>query len=153
MSVSEEPGVSLDVVTLNHWSVVKPGEWIWAPYFTPEEMSDSVTGALSYCPLFMTWLCHLRYAFDKRMIITSAYRTPEHQESLPGNRKTGAHVDAQAVDVKCSRETAFRLMKIALAHDALGIGIHQNGDYDRRYLHIDRWTKAPLHVRPRVWDY
>ena len=101
----------------------------------------------------MCSFCAVRYALDEQMIITSGYRTSAHQRSLPGGRETGSHVDAEAVDVRCHHELAWRLQKIAIFSGATGIGVHQNGAIEDRYLHIDRWMDAPSDVRPRLWDY
>ena len=87
------------------------------------------------------------------MTITAGYRTPGHQETLPGARRTGAHVDGMAVDVSVSGEDAHRLLKVALSRGAQGVGIKQTGEYGERFLHLDMWTKAQMGLRPTVWSY
>ncbi len=58
-----------------------------------------------------------------------------------------------AVDVLVSGEDAHRLLKIAYSQDVMGVGVHQKGPVTERYLHLDRWTKAPEGLRPRPWSY
>ena len=58
-----------------------------------------------------------------------------------------------AVDVLVSGEDAHRLIKIAMGQGAKGIGVQQKGPHDKRYLHLDMWSKAPEGLRPWVWSY
>ncbi len=128
-------------------------DWRW-PSFTPAEMACSMTGTLVYNADFMDWLQALRYLYAKPMVITSGYRSPEHQKTLPGSRETGAHVDAMAVDVKVSGTEAHNLMVLAAQLGVKGVGVHQHGDWHSRYLHLDMWdTELGRMFRPALWDY
>ena len=126
--------------------------WCW-PHFRPYEMRCRGNDELLVVPTFMDWLEGVRHVYGQGMVITSGYRTPGHQATLPGARRTGAHDDGIAVDVLVSGEDAFRLIKIAMGQGAAGIGVQQKGAHEKRYLHLDMWTKAPEGVRPRVWSY
>ena len=149
----EVPAMPLEVVRVDHWTQVRAKLWEWSPFFTPEEMADSKSGALTYRPAFMNWLVGIRYLFDAPMVIASGYRTPAHQALLTKDRTTGSHVDAEAVDIRISGQAAWDLHQIATANGVMGLGVHQSGDFATRYLHLDRWTQAPDGVRPRLWDY
>lgn len=127
-------------------------KWCW-PHFRPYEMACRGTDELLVVPSFMDWLEGVRHVYDQGMVITAGYRTPGHQETLPDARRTGAHVDGMAVDVKVSGEDAHRLLKVALSRGAQGVGVKQTGEHGRRYLHLDMWSKAPEGLRPRVWSY
>ena len=141
------------IVAVRKAAEVKRQEWPW-PSFTPEEMACSLTGRLEYDPDFMNWLQALRYIHGKPMTISSGYRSPEHQKTLPGGRTTGAHVDGMAVDVKVFGQDAHSLVKLALGIGALGVGVHQTGPWYNRYIHIDRWTSPEgLKHRPSLWNY
>ena len=59
--------------------------WTW-PHFTPEEMADGESGELLIVPAFMDWLEEVRRSFDQPMIITSGYRTAEHQWRITERR-------------------------------------------------------------------
>ena len=61
----------------------------------------------------------------------------------------GPHTQGKAVDVKIAGEQAFQLIKSALALGFHGIGINQNGDWERRYIHLDIAGppgKSPKHL-------
>ena len=139
------------MIEFEHHTLVKPDQWRW-PKFTPEEIADSTTGAIRIDPDFLDWLSDVRRIFDQPMIVTSAYRTPQHQESISGLR-TGSHVDGQAADIHVFGESAHKLLRVASGMGVLGIGVQQTGVRRSRYLHLDRWTKAPAGVRPTVWSY
>ena len=126
--------------------------WRW-PNFTPEEMADNRSGDLLIVPAFMDWLQVVRYQYGRPMHITSGYRTPQHQQLLPGGRITGAHVDGMAVDVKVYGSHALELIKVACANDVMGLGVSQSGNHRSRYLHLDMWDKASAGVRPGMWSY
>lgn len=134
-----------------HYSRLGDFNWTW-PHFRPEEMADRDSGELVVVPAFMDWLEGLRHVFGKPMVITSGYRTPAHQWEITGRRE-GAHVDGMAVDVLINGADAFRLEKLAFAMDVMGVGRQQKGPHEKRYVHLDRWTKAPPGLRPRVWSY
>ena len=133
-----------------NWRDVDIG-WRWR-WFSPREMADRHCGALTIDTSFMDWLSELRDTFGRPMSISSGYRTAEHQYDITG-RRSGAHVDAQAVDVRIFGEPAYALLQLAMRRRALGIGVAQLGIVDDRYLHIDRWVNAPEGLRPRVWSY
>ncbi|MGI9435361.1 MAG: D-Ala-D-Ala carboxypeptidase family metallohydrolase [Geminicoccaceae bacterium] len=136
-----------------HYNDVKGRDWPWS-HFTPREMADRDTGELVLVPAFMDWLERVRMAFDKPVVVNSGYRTPLHQFEISG-RRTGAHPDGMAVDVKVCGEDAELLERIAIDEGVLGRGVQQCGKvaHERRYLHLDMWTKAPKGMRPRLWSY
>ncbi len=126
--------------------------WRW-PNFTPREMADSETGQLLIDDDFMDWLQKVREVYGYPMIINSGYRTPKHQKSISG-RTSGAHVDGMAVDVRVYGARAHRLQKVAYSLNVSGVGVSQNHpDKTKRYIHLDRWKKAPEGFRPNCWSY
>lgn len=143
----------MSVLAYSHWQELDLATDYW-PYthFTPEEMADRHSGALVYDTDFMSWLVGLRIECGYPFILNSAYRTSAHQLELTG-RATGAHVDAQAVDVRIYGARALDLVQKATQRGALGIGVNQLGPISQRYIHIDRWTKAPEGKRPALWNY
>lgn len=105
-------------------------------------------------PAFLDWLEGVRGEFGEPIIVNDGTRSAARQIEKTG-RSTGAHVDGMAIDAGCHGEEAHRLMKIAFGHGVLGIGVEQNGalPFEKRYLHLDMWTKAPSGLRPRPWSY
>ncbi|MGI9499414.1 MAG: D-Ala-D-Ala carboxypeptidase family metallohydrolase [Geminicoccaceae bacterium] len=134
----------------NH-AEVEPHEWPWR-HFLPVEMADRTTGELVVAQDFMDWLEAIRLAYGKPIVLNSGYRTPLHQWELTG-RYTGAHVDGMAGDVRVWGEDAHMLLRVAYGHGVLGVGVSQIGPVEKRYVHLDRWTKAPEGLRPRLWNY
>jgi hypothetical protein len=59
-----------------------------------------------------------------------------------------------AVDVRVYGERAHRLMEVAFAYGVMGIGVYQGPGtpYASRFIHLDRWTRAPEGLRPRPWS-
>ncbi len=127
-------------------------KWCW-PHFRPYEMRCRGIDELLVVPSFMDWLEGIRHIYGQEMTITAGYRSPGHQATLPGGRRTGAHVDGMAVDVLVSGEDAHRLIKIAMGQGAKGNAFQQKGPHEKRYVHLDRWSKVPEGVRPRVRSY
>lgn len=93
----------------------------------------------------------LRVKVDFPMVLTSAYRCPEHNANVSTTGRTGAHTQGKAVDVKVSEDRAFTLLKHALALGFHGIGISQKGEYATRFIHLDIADLGER--RPRVWTY
>ena len=100
---------------------------------------------------FMKKLEELRVKVDFPMVLTSAYRCPEHNAKVSETGRTGAHTQGKAVDVKVSGDQAFTLMKQALELGFHGIGISQKGEYATRFIHLDIAELGER--RPRVWTY
>ncbi len=146
-------GDDMNLTTINYrnHAEVSPSDWPWR-FFSPAEMADRESGELLIVPDFMDWLMEVRQAFGKPMIVTSGYRAPLHQWQISG-RRTGAHVDGMAVDVKVAGEDAHMLLRVVYGHGVLGVGVSQLGPIEKRYLHLDRWLKAPPGLRPRPWNY
>ena len=139
------------VIKVSHFALYRY-DWPWI-HFEPEEMADDDTGLLIVVPAFMDWLEEVRTAFDRRMILNDATRPPARQQRHSG-RTTGSHVDGMAVDVRVHGEDAERLERIAIEKGVLGRGVYQNGKtaVEKRFLHLDCWTKAPPGLRPRLWS-
>ena len=140
------------VIRLTHYSDLRGLHWRW-PHFQPIELADSDSGQLMVVPAFLDWLEGVRHVFDKPMIINDGTRSAERQARHSGRRE-GSHVDGMAVDVKVHGDDAERLERIAIKQGVLGRGVYQNGDtpIEKRFLHLDMWTKAPPGLRPRLWS-
>lgn len=122
-----------------------------SPYFTEDEMRCQCgcheSGMNSE---FMEKLTSLRADWSQPMVITSAYRCPEHPIEAKKD-KPGAHTSGRAVDIAVSREDAYKLLCVALGHGFTGIGVNQKGS--SRFLHIDDLTPEEGWPRPTIWSY
>ena len=142
----------MTVLTFAHWRDIPDHAWPWRS-FLPAEMADRRDGSIKIVPDFMDWLQGIRYVYGRPMIVSSGYRTPEHQQILPGNRVTGSHVDGMAADIRVYGAYALELINVATSNGVYGLGISQTGSLHSRYVHLDRWEKAPKGTRPNLWSY
>ncbi len=102
---------------------------------------------------FMTKLIELREKVNQPMVITSGYRSPEHNKRIGGSSKS-AHICGLAVDVGCSGAKAHEIVKLAMELGFQGIGINQHGPHEKRFIHLDTMTSDVEGVsRPWIWSY
>jgi hypothetical protein len=139
------------VIRLPHFSLYR-GPWPWE-HFTPEELSDFETGELVVVPAFLDWLESVRVDVNEWMTVNDGTRSKARQIRKSGS-PVGAHPDGEAVDIRCHGYLAYKIQKVALARDVSGIGVYQSPDrpHKKRFVHLDRWTKAPPGLRPRLWS-
>jgi len=99
---------------------------------------------------FMALLEALRKEYGKPMIVSSAFRCPEHNNRVSTTGRDGPHTTGKAIDILVSGNCAFRLIKSALFYGFTGIGISQKGPHAQRFIHLDALNGT---LRPRVWSY
>jgi zinc D-Ala-D-Ala carboxypeptidase len=121
-------------------------------FFSHTELACRGTGECAMDADFMDKLVALRKAYDKPMILTSAYRSPEHNANI-GGAKNSPHIYGKAVDVLCYGTDAYNLITNAIGLGFTGIGISQKGDILKRFIHIDTMERSDVHIRPTVWSY
>ncbi len=116
-------------------------------YFTLSEFdSPDLPGSGSRMKsYFIEKLDAIREEYGQPMVITSGYRTPEHNSAV-GGVNGSAHVNAVAADIAASNtEQKLRLMRIAKKH-----GIKRMG-WGKGFVHLDMdSTKQAQNV---VWGY
>ena len=133
--------------------VVKLDHKRWK-YFSEEELRCKGTGELKMMEEFMSKLIELRKKLGQPMVISSGYRTLEYNERIGGSSKS-AHILGKAVDVVCSGEKAYNIVKLGLEIGFTGIGIQQRGEHSKRFIHLDdvepdKYEGIP---RPWIWSY
>lgn len=99
---------------------------------------------------FMDRLEQLRLWYGRSMIVGSGFRCVEYNNVI-GGKSGGAHIVGKAVDVLIHSRNAWELVRLALQLGFPGIGIHQKGDWNSRYIHLD-WLQTDT-LRPRIWSY
>lgn len=102
---------------------------------------------------FMDKLEQLRVAFGKSMVITSGYRSPDHNKDVADTGSSGPHTHGRAVDIAISGSDAYVLVSLAISMGFTGIGINQKGPVASRFVHIDDLTLGDKFPRPRIWTY
>lgn len=77
------------------------------------------------------WLRH--YGIDEWIIITSGYRTPEHNRSLKNSASNSMHIYGKAVDFTVPGLKPEQIANIAKRFNAGGIGIYSKNNF----IHLD----------------
>ncbi|WP_164504273.1 D-Ala-D-Ala carboxypeptidase family metallohydrolase [Nitrosomonas sp. HPC101] len=123
-------------------------DWAQYPNFNEQEFRCRHTGLCYMDARFMTRLQAIRNAYGKPMIITSGYRAKTHpveaRKAAPGEHTLGL-----AADISVRGSDAFNLLKIALAHGIMRIGVKQTGE--GRFLHLGMATSN--FPSPMIWSY
>ena len=96
-------------------------------------------------PEFLEKLDKLREACGFPFVITSGYRTEDHNKAV-GGEKGSAHLLGRAADIQCNGIQAYMILTLAAKFGFTGIGVKQSGG--GRYVHLD-----DAHVVPVVWTY
>lgn len=139
----------------DHWEEVDqddPFAWPWK-FFSPKEMACRGTGGLVVVPEFMQKIMRVRVVYNKRMVVSSAYRAPEHNDKVSSTGLDGPHTTARAIDIFVFGGDYILLRRIAEAHMFTGFGSYQKGPHESRFLHIDDLPDAPGCPRPWGWTY
>ena len=117
------------------------------PHFSARELASPDTGEHRMNEQFMERLEAMRVELGFQLLVTSAYRSPEHNAKV-GGKPGSAHQIGRAVDISIGYERAFRLVAAAIAHGFTGIGVSQKGR--SRFIHLDDMEGDN---RPRIWSY
>lgn len=116
-------------------------------YFKDSEVACQHCGKQGMDEEFMRKIEQLRETLGFPFVVTSAYRCSEHP--IEASKKTvGPHQQGKAMDIRVSRERAYRLLQAALGAGFTGIGVQQKGNV--RYLHLDTCDGD---MRPTIWSY
>jgi uncharacterized protein YcbK (DUF882 family) len=141
------------MITASSWKALQnPRAWPWRD-FTPREMSCRATGRVVLSSGFMDKLQAIRDAMDRPLVVTSGYRTPEHNARVSTTGTDGPHTTGHAADIACYGKGALDLVHFAVEHGMTGIGQHQRGSYEGRFVHLDDLPQEPGQPRPWPWTY
>ena len=114
-----------------NYKAVPPSVWTW-PSFSPREMACKGTGKLVIDDDAMNKLQALRELLGKPLIITSAYRSPEHNRAA-GGAKASKHMEAIAFDVRMDNHDPDLFAEAARAVGFTGFGFYPKSGF----MHID----------------
>ena len=120
-------------------------------YFTVNELECRGTGECHMQEDFMSMLVNIRREIDRPLIVSSGYRSPEHNAKIGGSANS-PHTYGRAVDIVCMGTVAYKLIQIAIKHGMTGIGVAQKGPAENRFIHLDNMNEDS-HPRPWVWSY
>jgi uncharacterized protein YcbK (DUF882 family) len=72
------------------------------------------------------------------MVITSGYRSPEHNETLSNASKNSSHLKGVAADIAVNNSAdRIKIVAAAIAHKVRRIGIHEG------FIHLDQDKDKP----------
>lgn len=114
-----------------HYSRVPPAEWPWHS-FSPREVACKGTGKLVIDTEAMDMLQRLRTNLGKPLVITSAYRSPEHNKRV-GGAKASKHMEGIAFDVRMDNHDPAVFEAAARAVGFTGFGYYVKSGF----MHID----------------
>ena len=131
------------------WQDVDLADWPWS-HFTPHEMACRGSGAIAVEPRFMDALETLRWHLGRPLIVTSGYRTPEHNALVSHTKaRRGPHTLALAVDVAAPGGQRHEVVEAAMRLGGwTGIGVGAS------FVHLDRVPPTDPEIpRPNMWGY
>ncbi|MDD7973454.1 YcbK family protein [Roseinatronobacter alkalisoli] len=114
-----------------NWKDYPMRNWRWKN-FSPQEMACKGTGRLMLDPVAMDALQALRDRLGRPLIITSAYRSPEHNRNVGGARAS-KHMEGIAFDIRQDNHDPAQFIEAAKAVGFRGIGTYPRSGF----IHVD----------------
>jgi uncharacterized protein YcbK (DUF882 family) len=101
---------------------------------------------------FMNKLVELRECVGFPLVVSSAYRCPEHNKKVSDTGERGPHTTGKAIDIAIHGCNATYLVVKAWEKGFTGFGINQKGSIESRFIHLDT-LEPPDYPRPTIWSY
>lgn len=114
-----------------HYSDVPMATWRWTS-FSPREIACKGTGKVLVNEAALDKLQALRDRLRKPLILTSAYRSPEHNRAV-GGAKNSMHMQGIAFDVRMDNHDPHEFEAAARAVGFTGFGYYPRSGF----MHID----------------
>ena len=115
----------------DHFSDVPMAGWRWTS-FSPREIACKGTGKVLVNEQALDKLQALRDRLRKPLILTSAYRSPEHNRKV-GGAKNSRHMQGDAFDVRMDNHDPHEFEAAARAVGFTGFGYYPKSGF----MHID----------------
>lgn len=121
-------------------------------YFKLEEFTCHCgCGQNNMHPRFLERLDQLRERVGCALVVTSGFRCRDHNRNVSHTGTEGPHTTGQAVDLRVSGKTAWKVVEAAMALGFTGIGVSQKGP--GRFIHLDDLPQLLDRPRPWIWSY
>ena len=121
-------------------------------YFSDDEFVSIGSDASRMSVDFMDRLSSLRGEINQPLPLTSAWRSEGRNRQVGGAEKS-SHLYGRAVDLRVHGDTAYRVVAMAKRYGFTGVGIHQRGIVQGRFIHLDDMEFAAGRPRPTIWSY
>jgi zinc D-Ala-D-Ala carboxypeptidase len=118
-----------------HFSKVPKSAWRWKS-FSPREIACKGTGSIAINEPALDKLQALRDKLGKPILLTSAYRSPEHNAKV-GGAKNSQHMLGIAFDVRMENQDPQQFEAAARAVGFTGFGYYPK----QGFMHIDTGAK------------
>jgi zinc D-Ala-D-Ala carboxypeptidase len=118
-----------------HWSKVPKSVWRWKS-FSPQEIACKGTGSIAINEDALDKLQALRDKLGRPILLTSAYRSPEHNKRV-GGAKNSQHMLGIAFDVRMENQDPQKFEAAARAVGFTGFGYYPK----QGFMHIDTGAK------------
>jgi zinc D-Ala-D-Ala carboxypeptidase len=118
-----------------HWSKVPKSAWRWKS-FSPQEIACKGTGSIAINEAALDKLQALRDKLGRPLLLTSAYRSPEHNKRV-GGAKNSQHMLGIAFDVRMENQDPQKFEAAARAVGFTGFGYYPK----HGFMHIDTGAK------------
>jgi hypothetical protein len=118
-----------------HFSKVPKPAWRWKS-FSPREIACKGTGSIAINEPALDKLQALRDKLGKPLLLTSAYRSPEHNVKV-GGAKNSQHMLGIAFDVRMENQDPQQFEAAARAVGFTGFGYYPK----QGFMHIDTGAK------------
>lgn len=139
----------MNFVTCEDWRQLPAADWRW-PNFRPAEFAchgEPGRSSLRVAVELLDKLQALRSAMGRPMVVTSGYRSPGYNATLPGAAAKSTHVQGLAADISMGNflgdEAAF--YRQAKREGFTGFGFYP--EYRNIFMHLDlgppRWWGDP----------
>jgi zinc D-Ala-D-Ala carboxypeptidase len=119
------------VRSFRHFRDVPTHLWRWKN-FSPAEIACRGTGKLKLHPEALDRLQALRDRLGKPLIVRSAYRSPEHNRTVGGARRS-KHMDGTAFDIAMANHDPVAFEAAAREVGFLGFGFYPRSGF----IHVD----------------
>ena len=119
------------MIQYEHYADVPAAGWRWSS-FSPREIACKGTGKVLVNEDALDKLQALRERLGKPLILTSAYRSPEHNRRV-GGAKNSKHMEGIAFDVRMDNHDPHEFEAAARAVGFTGFGYYPRSGF----MHID----------------
>jgi len=119
------------VIHLGHWRQAEVFDWPF-PHFSPAELASKGNGSIKIQVDAVERLERLRVKLGKPMLVTSAYRDPEHNRRV-GGAKGSYHLRGQAFDIRMDNHDPAEFEAAARHAGFTGFGFYPH----LGFMHID----------------
>lgn len=128
-------------------SLVVPGGWRWRD-FKAAELVCRGSGSILIETDSLDRLQAMRTRWGRPMVVTSGYRSPEHNRAVSSTGLTGPHTTGRAFDIAVPAQLRYEFVRLAFDLGWTGIGVAKT------FVHLDDVPAGTAVIpRPMIWTY